>query len=89
MDTIQKDSKRPLYMACSICGKEIMLHEGYDYCQSRRRTMVYCTKAAIRKREKKTMEEVMTSKQLEKIRKIAGITDMNPKAVSASKKWPS
>ena len=50
MDTIQKDSKRPLYMACSICGKEIMLHEGYDYCQSRRRTMVYWHKSCYRKK---------------------------------------
>lgn len=50
MDTIQKDSKRPLYMACSICGKEIMLHEGYDYCQSRRRTMVYWHKSCYQKK---------------------------------------
>ena len=41
MDTIPKDEKRPPYMVCCICGKEIMVHEDYDYAQSRRRTMMY------------------------------------------------
>jgi len=41
MEMSPKDTKRPTYIICSVCGKEILLHEGYDFSQSRRRTMVY------------------------------------------------
>ncbi len=33
--------KRPPYMVCSVCGREIKPHEEYDFSQSRRKTVVY------------------------------------------------
>lgn len=47
----QKKEKRPAYMVCSICGKEIQPYEDYDYSQSRRKTFVYWHRDCYRKKE--------------------------------------
>ena len=48
MQTTEK-IKRPPIMYCSICGKEIMQHEDFDFSQSKRHSIVYWHKKCYNK----------------------------------------
>lgn len=48
METTEK-IKCPPIIFCSICGKEILQHEDFDYSQSKRHSTVYWHKRCYNK----------------------------------------